>query len=85
MPVNIGSDEMIAINDLAKMAIAISGKDIKIDNIPGPEGVRGRNSDNNLIKELLGWAPEQPLQTGMEQAYSWISTQVARRHNQKTT
>ena len=85
VPVNIGSDEMIAINDLAKMAIAISGKDIKIDNIPGPEGVRGRNSDNNLIKELLGWAPEQPLQTGMEQAYSWISTQVARRHNQKTT
>jgi nucleoside-diphosphate-sugar epimerase len=85
VPVNIGSDEMIAINDLAKMTIAISGKDIKIDNIPGPEGVRGRNSDNNLIKELLGWAPEQPLQTGMEQAYSWISTQVARRHNQKTT
>jgi len=82
VPVNIGSDEMIAINDLAKMVIDISGKDIAIENIPGPQGVRGRNSDNRLIKELLGWAPEQPLMAGMAQTYQWINGQVARRHNQ---
>lgn len=81
VPVNIGSDEMISINNLAKMVIELSGKDIKINNIPGPEGVRGRNSDNRLIKELLGWAPEQPLQAGMAQNYEWISGNVARRHN----
>ena len=81
VPVNIGSDEMIAINDLAKMVIALSGKDLCINNIPGPEGVRGRNSDNNLIKTLLKWAPEQPLQAGMERTYSWIRGQIARRHN----
>ena len=80
---NIGSEEMIAINDLAKMVIAISGKDIKINNIPGPEGVRGRNSDNRLIQEKLGWEPEQPLKAGMEKTYAWISGEVARKHNQK--
>lgn len=83
VPVNIGSEEMIAINDLAKMVIKISGKDLKIDNIPGPQGVRGRNSDNRLIRKLLGWAPEQPLQAGMEKTYSWISAELARKHNSK--
>ena len=82
-PVNIGSEEMIAINDLAKMVIALSGKDVTINNIPGPEGVRGRNSDNRLIAEKLGWAPEQPLKTGMEKTYAWISRELARKHNQK--
>lgn len=80
-PVNIGSEEMIKINDLAKMAIAISGKDIGIRNIPGPVGVRGRNSDNRLIAEKLGWAPDAPLRTGMEKVYAWISDELARRHN----
>jgi len=74
--INIGSDEMIKINDLAKMAIDISGNDILIKNIPGPEGVRGRNSDNTLIKELLDWAPSQPLRTGMEKTYKWIEEQI---------
>lgn len=79
VPLNIGSDEMIAINDLAQLVIDISGKDVRINNVPGPEGVRGRNSDNNLIRELLGWTPEQPLLSGMEQTYTWISGEISRR------
>ena len=78
-PVNIGSDEMVSINDLASMAISISGKNLSIRNIDGPRGVMGRNSDNNLIKERLGWAPSQSLYDGMKLAYDWISKQVARR------
>lgn len=75
-PVNIGSEEMIAINNLAEMVIEISGKKLKIRNIPGPQGVRGRNSDNRLIKEKLGWAPSRPLRDGMEKTYEWINEQV---------
>lgn len=75
-PVNIGSEEMIAINDFAKMVIDISGKDIKIKNIPGPEGVRGRNSDNKLYHDKLGWAPSQPLREGMEKTFAWINEQA---------
>ena len=75
-PVNIGSEEMISINDFAKMVIDISGKDISIKNIPGPTGVRGRNSDNKLIREKLGWEPSIPLRKGMEMTYKWINQQV---------
>lgn len=75
-PVNIGSEEMIAINDLAKMAIDVAGKNITIKNIPGPTGVRGRNSDNKLIQEKLGWAPDYPLIIGLERTYHWINKQV---------
>ncbi len=78
-PVNIGSDEMISINNLAKMMIAVSGKNISIKNIDGPTGVRGRNSDNTLIEEKLAWRPTQPLQVGMEKTYKWICEQVANR------
>lgn len=74
-PVNIGSEEMVSINDFAKMAIDISGKNLTIKNIEGPTGVRGRNSDNKLIKEKLGWAPSLPLREGMERTYKWISEQ----------
>ncbi len=84
-PVNIGSDEMITINDLARMVIELSGKDIHIENIPGPTGVRGRNSDNRLIRKELGWAPEEPLRKGMERTYAWIAEQLMRRHNQAAT
>jgi GDP-D-mannose 3',5'-epimerase len=77
-PVNIGSEEMISINDLAKMVIEISGKNISINNIPGPTGVRGRNSDNKLIGEKLGWQPSRPLREGMERTFKWISEQVAK-------
>jgi nucleoside-diphosphate-sugar epimerase len=75
-PVNIGSEEMITINDLAKMAINISGKNITIKNIPGPTGVRGRNSDNKLIQEKLGWAPNYPLINGLTKTFKWIDKQV---------
>jgi nucleoside-diphosphate-sugar epimerase len=75
-PVNVGSEEMISINDFAKMVIDISGKNISIKNIPGPTGVRGRNSDNKLIREKLGWEPGLPLRKGMEITYKWISQQV---------
>jgi len=75
-PVNIGSEEMISINDFAKMVIDISGKNISIKNIPGPTGVRGRNSDNKLIREKLGWEPSLPLRTGMELTFKWINQQV---------
>ncbi|MEM6905892.1 MAG: NAD-dependent epimerase/dehydratase family protein [Pseudomonadota bacterium] len=80
-PVNIGSEEMISINDLARMIIGISGKEIDIRNIPGPQGVRGRNSDNRLIRERLGWAPSQSLRVGIEQTYRWIDGQILRAHN----
>ena len=78
-PINIGSDEMISINNLAKMAIDISGKNISIKNIDGPLGVRGRNSDNKLIGEVLGWKPNYPLRKGMEKTYKWISEQVEKK------
>ncbi len=76
-PLNIGSDEMISINNLAKLIAEISGKEIAINNVPGPEGVRGRNSDNHLISQTLGWAPEQPLRRGLEETYGWIQEQVS--------
>jgi nucleoside-diphosphate-sugar epimerase len=75
-PVNIGSDEMISINDLALMVMSIAGKDQRIKNVPGPLGVRGRNSDNTLIAEKLGWAPSQPLKEGMAKTYTWVLEQV---------
>ena len=75
-PVNIGSEEMIAINDFAKMAIDISKKNIKIKNIEGPLGVKGRNSDNRLFKEKIGWEPTQPLREGMEKTYNWIKKMI---------
>ena len=75
-PVNIGSEEMLSINDFAKMAIDISGKQLSIRNIEGPTDVRGRKSDNNLVKEKLGWAPSLPLREGMERTFNWINGQV---------
>ncbi len=75
-PVNIGSEEMIAINDLARMVIGFSGKKLMLRNIEGPTGVRGRNSDNRLIRQLLGWAPVRPLAEGMRATYDWIAAQA---------
>ncbi|MEL6674289.1 MAG: NAD-dependent epimerase/dehydratase family protein [Bacteroidota bacterium] len=82
-PVNIGSEEMISINDLAKMVMDIAGKNLTIDNVPGPTGVRGRNSDNKLIQEKLGWAPSIPLRDGMAKTYAWVAEQV-RQQQQET-
>jgi GDP-D-mannose 3', 5'-epimerase len=78
-PVNIGSDEMVTINELARMAIGISGKRLALRHIPGPTGVRGRNSDNRLIENRLGWRPTAPLAEGLRQTYAWIEQQVAAR------
>jgi nucleoside-diphosphate-sugar epimerase len=86
-PVNIGSEEMISINDFAQMAIDISGKNISINNIDGddfynkygfkcPVGVKGRNSDNTLYESMIGWKVSQPLRVGMEKTYEWINKQV---------
>jgi len=75
-PVNIGSEEMLSINDLVKMVAGIAGKKINIKHIPGPLGVRGRNSDNALIREKLGWAPSRPLREGLEKTYAWINANV---------
>lgn len=75
-PVNIGSEEMISINDFAKLIAEISGKNITIKNITGPEGVRGRNSDNALIQEKLGWAPSNSLRDGITKTYHWIAEQA---------
>jgi len=75
-PVNIGSEEMISIHELAKMIIGISGKKISIKNIEGPTGVRGRNSDNKLISEKLDWKPDYQLRKGIEQTYRWVLDQV---------
>jgi nucleoside-diphosphate-sugar epimerase len=75
-PVNIGSDEMISINDLAQMVIDISEKKLNVNNIPGPLGVRGRNSDNNLYLEKIGWRVSEPLQSGIKKTFQWIDTQV---------
>ncbi len=76
-PLNLGSDEVISINDFAQMIIGISEKDVSIENIDVPQlGVRGRNSDNTLIKEKLGWAPKQSLRVGIGETYKWIENQV---------
>jgi len=75
-PVNIGSEEMVTINQLAQMVMEIAGKNLEIRHIPGPQGVRGRNSDNKLISERLGWRPTDSLRAGMEQTYQWIASQV---------
>ncbi len=77
-PVNIGSEEMVTINELARVVMDIAGKKLAVDHKPGPTGVRGRNSDNHLIKERLGWAPSGPLRTGLEHTYAWIERQVLR-------
>src|SRR5690606_5180203 len=78
-PVNIGSDEMVSINDFAQMIMRISGKRLAVKHIPGPIGVRGRTSDNRLIREKLDWAPSAALEEGMRRTYAWIDGQVKTR------
>ncbi|MFI5372228.1 MAG: NAD-dependent epimerase/dehydratase family protein [Candidatus Eisenbacteria bacterium] len=75
-PLNIGSDEMISINGLAEMVMRIAGKRIRLRHLPGPIGVRGRNSDNRLIREVLDWAPSYKLERGIRSTYAWIESQV---------
>lgn len=75
-PVNIGSDEMVTINQLVDIACAVENKTLAKKHIPGPLGVRGRNSDNTLIGEKLGWKPDYPLSKGIEKTYHWIKSQI---------
>jgi len=83
-PVNIGSEEIVTINQLAEMIMEIAGVKLKIVHVPGPVGVRGRNSDNRLIKEKLGWAPSVPLKEGLKITYKWIEEQVKKYLNKGT-
>ena len=76
-PVNIGSEEMVTINQLASMVMEIADKKLAIKHISGPLGVRGRNSDNRLIQEKLLWKPSRSLREGLEKTYQWISAQVS--------
>ena len=79
-PLNIGSDEMVTINQLVDVVEEIAGVKLKRNyKLDAPKGVRGRNSDNTLIKAKLGWAPSISLRTGMEQTYRWIYDQIRAR------
>jgi nucleoside-diphosphate-sugar epimerase len=80
-PVNIGSEEMVTINQLVDIAAKVAEKTISKKHIPGPLGVRGRNSDNALIREVLGWDYKQSLAVGIEKTYKWISSQIIAQAN----
>lgn len=80
-PVNIGSEEMVTINQLAELAMEIANKNQTIKHIPGPLGVRGRNSDNKLIGEKIGWKPNKSLKDGMIKTFNWINQQVEKGKN----
>jgi nucleoside-diphosphate-sugar epimerase len=75
-PVNIGSEEMVTINEMAEMIMGLAGKKLTIKHIEGPTGVRGRNSDNALIRKELNWEPKMRLKAGLSQTFSWIDSQV---------
>jgi GDP-D-mannose 3',5'-epimerase len=75
-PINIGSEEMVSINELAKMAMFIGGKDLHTEHIDGPQGVRGRNSNNDLIRKVLKWEPKYSLMEGLGKTYTWINSQM---------
>ena len=77
-PVNIGSDEMVSMNQFAEIVAGVANKKVSIKHIPGPLGVRGRNSDNKLVKEKLGWAPSASLVDGVRKTYEWINQQVSK-------
>jgi len=75
-PMNIGSEEMVSINQMTTMIAEIAGKKLKIRNVPGPVGVRGRTSDSSVCREKLGWAPAERLQEGLQATYKWIVNQL---------
>jgi len=75
-PVNVGSEEMVSINQLVDMVADIAGKRLGKHHIAGPTGVRGRSSDNRLIQQSLGWRPSLPLRTGLERTYQWVESQA---------
>ncbi len=77
-PVNIGSEEMVTMDQLVDMVADIAGKKVEKNDIPGPQGVRGRNSDNRLLRTTLGWKPSWSLRQGLEPTYTWIEQQLMR-------
>jgi nucleoside-diphosphate-sugar epimerase len=79
LPLNIGSDRMVTINQLAEIVADIAGIKITIKHIPGPLGVRGRNSDNTRLREVLKWEPRLTLEEGLKRTYIWIEKQVAQK------
>jgi GDP-D-mannose 3', 5'-epimerase len=75
-PLNLGQDRMVSINELADIIAAIAGTRIRKKHVPGPQGVRGRNSDNTRLREVLGWEPQISLEDGLERTYRWIENKV---------
>ena len=75
-PLNIGSEESVSINDLVSIVSSVAGKNLQPYYVEGPQGVRGRNSDNNLIAETVGWRPSTSLRAGLEKTYPWIEKQL---------
>jgi nucleoside-diphosphate-sugar epimerase len=76
-PLNLGQDRMLSINQLAQMIATIAGIEIRLKHVPGPQGVRGRNSDNSLLRQTLEWEPQVSLEEGLSKTYAWIEAQVA--------
>jgi nucleoside-diphosphate-sugar epimerase len=80
-PLNLGQDRMVTINELTDIIADVAGVEIRKRHVPGPQGVRGRNSDNNRLRQVLGWEPEISLEEGMKRTYAWIEDQVRARMN----
>jgi len=78
-PINLGSDEMVSMNEMADIVMKLNNNELPKKHIPGPEGVRGRNSDNELIKQVLGWAPSIKLEDGLKKTMDWISVKLEER------
>lgn len=77
-PINLGSERLVTINELARMVAAIAGKRVALEHVDGPQGVRGRGSDNRRAREILGWEPRVSLEDGMRRTYEWIAAELAR-------
>jgi nucleoside-diphosphate-sugar epimerase len=84
-PLNLGTERMVTINELARIIMDIAGKELTIKHVDGPEGVRGRNSDNSRLREALGWEPAIDLEEGLEETYRWIEAQIGHRRLTKAS
>ena len=84
-PLNLGSTEMVSINDMIRIIQNFEGKSSPIRHIPGPEGVRGRNSENSLIKQIIGWEPSTTLRDGLKKTYDWIKTEITKSEEDLTS
>jgi len=83
-PINLGQDRMVTINELVDIVASVAGITVTKKHIPGPQGVRGRNSDNSLLHQVLNWEPEISLEAGFQYTYNWIEEQVRQTLNQKS-